>query len=160
MAIFLRRRQQVIVFQRDGQMWICMRVARIYRGIPRGSLAEDWRELIGRTAQNRGSVTALSLDNHRTASFHLQRNGSKSVDHSKHFPAISYLLLCGVFLTHTMIRATSKPISVLNRQAITRTAAVLHPNHFSSSARQHAEIELEIDGKKVTVEQGSALIQA
>ncbi|PLW06115.1 hypothetical protein PCANC_05455 [Puccinia coronata f. sp. avenae] len=58
------------------------------------------------------------------------------------------------------MRATSKPISLLNRQAIARPPAILHPNHFSSSARHHAEIELEIDGKKVTVEQGSALIQA
>ncbi|POW14280.1 hypothetical protein PSTT_03069 [Puccinia striiformis] len=60
-----------------------------------------------------------------------------------------------------MIRASSKPISVLKRQTITRpSSAVLHPNHFSSTARHQAEIELEIDGKKVTVEQGSALIQA
>ncbi|MBW0494430.1 hypothetical protein O181_034145 [Austropuccinia psidii MF-1] len=33
-------------------------------------------------------------------------------------------------------------------------------NHFSSSCRSQGEIELEIDGKKVVVEQGTALIQA
>lgn len=36
----------------------------------------------------------------------------------------------------------------------------LECKHFSSSAPKRAEIEITIDGKKVKIEQGAALIQA
>lgn len=43
-----------------------------------------------------------------------------------------------------------------------RPALLGHACHrpFSSTARRRAEVELEIDGKKVSIEAGSALIQA
>jgi NADH dehydrogenase (ubiquinone) Fe-S protein 1 len=40
------------------------------------------------------------------------------------------------------------------------TANVARTRQFSSSARRPAEVELTIDGKKVSIEAGSALIQA
>jgi NADH dehydrogenase (ubiquinone) Fe-S protein 1 len=40
------------------------------------------------------------------------------------------------------------------------TATVARTRQFSSSARRSAEVELTIDGKKVSIEAGSALIQA
>ena len=46
--------------------------------------------------------------------------------------------------------------AVRSRQAI--SGACNRP--FSSTARRRADVELEIDGKKISIEAGSALIQA
>ena len=40
------------------------------------------------------------------------------------------------------------------------TAGTCAPRSFSTTARRRAEVELTIDGKKVSIEAGSALIQA
>ncbi|KAI8458193.1 NADH-ubiquinone oxidoreductase 78 kDa subunit, mitochondrial [Phakopsora pachyrhizi] len=63
------------------------------------------------------------------------------------------------------MRSLVTPAKVIKKYSASRSANILRTaagsgRQFSSTPNQSAEIELEIDGKKVKVEQGVALIQA
>jgi hypothetical protein len=69
----------------------------------------------------------------------------------------STLLLSYFSARLTMLRTQLRRSAARAAAATTRTAAT---RSFASTAARPAEVELTIDGKKVSIEAGSALIQA